>query len=162
MDLPGPEIRTGSMEKKTTTFTLGTEITIYDNNKYKLIILFLKTFIPFFLKKKKQTNFLFSSFFRTKGNENGFGIDLPNLGQLVKVGSVILVADGALQLTVSSIKSDNAITCTVNNTATITENKTVHLVGLDPSQIKGRDSLNEVDKQHILFGISKGFLFFFF
>lgn len=33
MDLPGPEIRTGPMEKKTTTYTSGKEITIHNHVK---------------------------------------------------------------------------------------------------------------------------------
>jgi len=122
MDLPGPEIRTGPMEKKTTTYTSGKEITIHNH-------------------------------VNIKGNENELGINFPSLTQTVQVGSVILIADGALQLTVSSIKNPNSVICTVNNTASITEHKTVYIVGVDTFK---QEFLTEKDREYILFGIKHG------
>lgn len=69
---------------------------------------------------------------------------------------MILIADGALQLTVSSIKNPNSVICTVNNTASITEHKTVYIVGVDTFK---QEFLTEKDREYILFGIKHGFFF---
>jgi len=122
MDLRGPEIRTGQMEAKVTTFLAGKEIRIVGDVK-------------------------------ARGNENGFGIDFPNLSRVVKPGSTILVADGVLQLTVKSVNSDNSVTCVVNNTASLTEQKSAYIVGLD--RVDG-PVLTDKDREDIKLGLSKG------
>jgi len=71
----------------------------------------------------------------------------------VKIGNYILIADGQISLTIQAINPDGkSVTCVVNNSATLGENKNVHL----PGSKVNLPAVSEKDKEDLKFGVDKG------
>ncbi len=86
------------------------------------------------------------------GNNEKTTITYKNLYQEVKVGSEILVDDGAIQFRVTEIK-DKDIVCVALNTAKLGSRKTMNLPGVNIQM----DFLSEKDIKDIKEGIPAGF-----
>lgn len=85
------------------------------------------------------------------GDEHLIVIGFPNLHNVVR--DRILIADGNIQLLAKSIDfAKQEIVCTVSNSATLGENKSVHL----PGAVFNLPTVSEKDRQDIMFALSKG------
>ena len=82
------------------------------------------------------------------GNENGVGITYPYLGEDIEVGATILIDDGNLRMTVSSVKDGN-IECIVENDGKISDRKSINIPGIDIDQ----SYISEDDRKDLLIGI---------
>lgn len=122
LDTKGPEIRTG-------TLVDGKAITLNVGDKLKIV-----------------TDYSFV------GNQTTIACSYPQLPTSVKVGSVILIADGSLSVQVTELGKDYVMT-TVQNPATIGERKNMNLPGVKVEL----PVIGEKDKHDILnFGIPNG------
>lgn len=88
------------------------------------------------------------------GNESIVSITYPKLPQDIKIGSYILIDDGLIEMTVKS-KTDTDITCIVNNSGVISNNKGVNV----PGTILTMPFISEKDRKDIIFAIEKGYDF---
>jgi len=87
------------------------------------------------------------------GDDNLIVIDYQDLCSSVKIGNYILIADGQISLTIQAINPDGkSVTCVVNNSATLGENKNVHL----PGSKVNLPAVSEKDKEDLKFGVDKG------
>uniref|UniRef100_A0AAV1VFB0 Pyruvate kinase n=1 Tax=Peronospora matthiolae TaxID=2874970 RepID=A0AAV1VFB0_9STRA len=98
LDTKGPEIRTGFLANKDKV-TIQKDATVELTTDYEFL-----------------------------GNESKIACSYPELPQSVELGSSILVADGALVLTVTAIKETSVVT-RATNTATLGERKNMNLPG---------------------------------
>jgi len=122
LDTKGPEIRTGKLKDKTVKLHSGQEIDV-------------------------------STDLSLLGDEKVIIIDYQDLCTSVKVDNFILIADGQISLTIKKIVPEQKkVTCIVNNTATLGENKNVHLPGAKVNL----PAVSEKDKSDLLFGVEKG------
>lgn len=102
--------------------------------------------------KEGQTFTLYTS--EVEGDENQVSITYPDLPDDVSVGTRILIDDGLIELTVTSVKNDK-IVCIVKNGGTISDNKGVNVPNVELSM----PYMSEKDKSDILFGIEQDFDF---
>ena len=89
-----------------------------------------------------------------EGTNEICSISYKDLPGDVSVGSTILLADGLISLTVTAL-TDTDITCVVNNSGPISNNKGVNVPGVSLSM----PYLSQKDKDDILFGIQNGYDF---
>ena len=89
-----------------------------------------------------------------EGDENQVSITYADLPDDVSVGTRILIDDGLIELTVTSVKNDK-IVCIVNNGGMISDNKGVNVPNVELSM----PYMSEKDKSDILFGIEQDFDF---
>ena len=102
--------------------------------------------------KEGQTFTLYTS--DVEGDETQVSITYPDLPDDVSVGTRILIDDGLIELTVTSVKNDKII-CIVKNGGTISDNKGVNVPNVELSM----PYMSEKDKSDILFGIEQDFDF---
>jgi len=122
LDTKGPEIRTGKLKDKTIKLTQGQEINITTD-------------------------------LSVVGDDSVFVIDYQELASSEKVGNQILVADGQISLSIKKINLEkNLVTCVVNNTSVLGENKNVHL----PGAVITLPAVSKKDKEDLLFGVQQG------
>ncbi len=88
------------------------------------------------------------------GNEKMVSVTYKNLPRDIKEGSVILLDDGLIELSVLKIE-DTDITCKVMNNGVLSNNKGVNLPGTSLSM----PYISEKDRADIIFGIQTGFDF---
>lgn len=86
-----------------------------------------------------------------EGDETGVYVDLKQIGEILKKGDRVLIADGLIELLVDEIKGEEII-CTVNNEGELGSKKGVNL----PGKIVPLPSVTEKDKEDIIFGIKMG------
>ena len=82
---------------------------------------------------EKGQSLILTTDYTFKGDANGkkLACSYPSLCKSVKIGQKVLVADGSIVLTVSSIdEAAGEVTCTINNNATIGESKNMNLPGV--------------------------------
>ena len=82
------------------------------------------------------------------GNESGVGVTYPYLAEDVEKGNVILIDDGLVSLTVSSVDGTNII-CRVDNPGRISNHKSINIPGVNMDQ----PYISKRDRDDILFGI---------
>lgn len=82
------------------------------------------------------------------GNESGVGVTYPYLAEDVEKGNVILIDDGLVSLTVSSVDGTNII-CRVDNPGRISNHKSINIPGVNIDQ----PYISKRDRDDILFGI---------
>jgi len=122
LDTKGPEIRTGKLQNKTIKLTAGQEIKV-------------------------------TSDLKVIGDDNIIMIDYQELATSVKIGGNILIADGQISLTIKSINVDEKIvTCVVNNTSVLGEQKNVHLPGATITL----PAVSKKDREDLIFGVQQG------
>jgi len=86
------------------------------------------------------------------GDDSTIIVDYQDLCTSVKVGGHILIADGQISLTVTSINAPGKIcVCTVNNTSVLGENKNTHLPGAKVNL----PAVSEKDIQDLRFGVEQ-------
>lgn len=88
------------------------------------------------------------------GDETGCSTTYPNLKNVVKPGSKILIDDGLIELLVESISGDDVV-CTVHNGGTVKDHKGINLPGT-PVDLP---FLSKRDRGDILFAAENGFDF---
>lgn len=122
LDTKGPEIRTGKLANKTVKLVAGQEIDVTTD-------------------------------ISTVGDERLIVVDYQDLINSAKVGNKILIADGQISLSIKSIHPERrCVTCVINNTFVLGENKNVHL----PGTVVNLPALSEKDKADLAFGVEKG------
>jgi len=89
-----------------------------------------------------------------QGNEKIVGINYKDLPKDVREGSVILLDDGLIELSVIKV-NDTDIICKVMNSGVISNNKGVNLPGTSLSM----PYISAKDREDIIFGIKMGFNF---
>jgi pyruvate kinase len=83
------------------------------------------------LELKKGESIVLTTDYSFRGNTKKLACSYPALATSVQIGQSILIADGSLVLTVTSIDVPNhEITCLINNNATIGERKNMNLPGV--------------------------------
>ena len=82
------------------------------------------------------------------GDQNGIGVTYPYLAEDVEKGNVILVDDGLVALTVTSVVGPD-IVCRVDNGGRVSNHKSINIPGVSIDQ----SYISEKDRQDILFGI---------
>lgn len=85
------------------------------------------------------------------GNASRFSLDYTNLPNEVEKGSIILIDDGLIGLTVESVEG-NDMHCVVNNGGELGERKGVNV----PNVNVGLPAVTEQDKKDIIFGCEMG------
>eukprot|EP01117_Protostelium_nocturnum_P008209 TRINITY_DN292_c0_g1_i1.p1 TRINITY_DN292_c0_g1~~TRINITY_DN292_c0_g1_i1.p1 ORF type:complete len:504 (-),score=174.65 TRINITY_DN292_c0_g1_i1:351-1862(-) len=86
------------------------------------------------------------------GDDNLIIVDYQDLCTSVKIGGLILIADGQISLTINSInKPGKCVVCTVNNNSILGENKNTHLPGAKINL----PSVSEKDIQDLKFGVEQ-------
>ncbi len=85
-----------------------------------------------------------------EGDEHGVAITYPYLAEEVEPGTSILIDDGLCSLTVKAL-SGRSVICRVNNTARISNHKSINIPGVDIDQ----PFISESDRSDLLFGISE-------
>jgi pyruvate kinase len=122
LDTKGPEIRTGKLKKFTVKLVAGQEVEV-----------------------TTDTSII--------GDDGLIVLDYQDLVHSAKVGNKILIADGQISLTIKAIHEEKrSVTCVVNNTFVLGENKNVHL----PGSVVNLPALSEKDKSDLIFGVEKG------
>ncbi len=122
LDTKGPEIRTGLLDE-------GEPV----------------------LLEKGQTFSLVAESPTVRGNRSRATYSYPQLASSVDVGSTILLDDGLIELVVERICGTDII-CTVKNTATLGQRKSINIPGAEiPLPL-----LTEKDLDDVLFGIEQG------
>jgi pyruvate kinase len=122
LDTKGPEIRTGKLKDKTMRLDAGQTVVVTTD-------------------------------LSVVGGDGLIVIDYQDLHSSVKIGNNILIADGQISLTIKEKNADGiSVTCVVNNTATLGENKNVHL----PGSKVNLPAVSEKDKSDLKFGVDKG------
>jgi len=87
-----------------------------------------------------------------QGDENMISIDYQELPSSVKTGGKILIADGTISLSIESVDlKAKEVSCVVDHTAILGENKNVHL----PGAVVTLPAVSEKDKDDLLFGVEK-------
>lgn len=90
------------------------------------------------------------------GDNKRFSISYKNLAKDISVGSRILIDDGLIELTVTSINNKNGdIKCLVQNGGDISDRKSINV----PNAQLCLPSLTEKDKEDILFAVKNEFDF---
>jgi len=89
-----------------------------------------------------------------EGDENIVSISYKNLTKDIKAGSIVLIDDGLIELSVISI-SDTDIVCRILNSGEISNNKGVNVPGTNLSI----PFISDKDRADIIFGIKNGFDF---
>ncbi len=89
-----------------------------------------------------------------EGDENMVSITYSDLPKDVNAGSKILIDDGLIELTVTSVKNDK-IACVVKNGGQISDNKGVNVPNVELSM----PYMSDKDRADILFGIEQDFDF---
>lgn len=89
------------------------------------------------------------------GNEKIVSVTYQNLPGDVKEGSVILLDDGLIELTVLSVEGGTDVVCRVLNNGALSNNKGVNL----PETRLSMPYISEKDREDIIFGIKTGFNF---
>jgi len=122
LDTKGPEIRTGKLKNKTLKLTAGQEINV-------------------------------TSDLSVVGDEGLIMVDYQELATSVHIGGNVLVADGQISLTIKAIYPEKKmITCVVNNTSILGEQKNVHLPGATITL----PAVSKKDREDLLFGVQQG------
>ncbi|KAN0014439.1 hypothetical protein ACTFIV_003386 [Dictyostelium citrinum] len=86
------------------------------------------------------------------GTSFRISIDYKGLLDSVKVGGYILIADGVISLSITSIEKEKGhVVCRVNNNSRLGENKNVHL----PGAIVNLPAVSEKDILDIKFGVEQ-------
>ena len=85
-----------------------------------------------------------------EGDETGVSITYPYLAEDVEIGTTILIDDGLCSLTVKEISGCDII-CTVNNTSTVSNHKSINIPGADIDL----PFISESDRADLLFGIEE-------
>ena len=122
LDTKGPEIRSGELAcddsgHATVSFTAGEEVTLHCAADSK---------------------------FRTLSTEKDMFIDFPALCDSVKLGGKVLLDDGAIVLTITSINAaDSTVGCTADNGGELRSRAGVNLPFADTSSLP---ALSEKDK----------------
>lgn len=86
------------------------------------------------------------------GNENMVSITYKNLPKDIKVGRVVLIDDGLIEMEVTNL-TDTDIVCVVKNDGIISNNKGINVPGTRLSM----PFVSEKDREDIIFGIKTGF-----
>jgi pyruvate kinase len=121
LDTKGPEIRTGKLKNKTIKLVAGDLVKVTTDQS-------------------------------VMGDDGLVVIDYLDLVNSVKIGNNILIADGQISLTIQKINDDGvSVTCVVNNSSTLGENKNCHL----PGSKVNLPAVSEKDKQDLRFGVEK-------
>lgn len=89
-----------------------------------------------------------------EGDETQVSVTYKNLPKDVHIGSKILIDDGLIDMVVLR-KTENTVTCKVNNSGTISDKKGVNVPGVSLSM----PFISDKDKGDILFGIENGYDF---
>ncbi|CAH0513826.1 unnamed protein product [Peronospora belbahrii] len=119
-DTKGPEIRTGKMlDNKKIMLQKGQEVVLTTDREFEL-----------------------------KGTAEKFYITYKQLAETVKVGDTVLLCDGLIRLTCTGV-GKGEITCMIENTEEIGNNKGVNLPGL----IVDLPALSEKDKRDLDWGV---------
>jgi len=122
LDTKGPEIRTGKLKDKTIKLTAGQEINV-------------------------------TSDLSVIGDDSIIMVDYQELATSVSIGGLILVADGQIALTIKSIHPEKKmVTCVVNNTSILGEQKNVHLPGAHITL----PAVSKKDREDLAFGVQQG------
>ena len=87
---------------------------------------------------------------RHEGDSTGVAITYPYLAEEVEPGTAILIDDGLCSLTVTGLSGRDVI-CRVNNTARISDNKSINIPGVDIDQ----QFISEADRADLIFGIEE-------
>jgi pyruvate kinase len=130
LDTKGPEIRSGKLANDisghaTITFTAGEEITLHCAA---------------------------DSQFKTASTNKDLYIDLVALCESVQLGGKVLLDDGAIALTITSINpSTSTVGCVVDNSGELRSRAGVNLPLADTSSLP---ALSEKDKADIKYGMS--------
>eukprot|EP00474_Spongospora_subterranea_P009291 CRZ09749.1 hypothetical protein [Spongospora subterranea] len=106
---------------------------------------------PFMLNEGKELRIFCTSDREYEGDAAKIGIDYLNLPKAVKIGTIIRIADGLINLKVIDVQSDE-VTTIVQNTAEMGENKGVNLPGCNVDL----PSLSEKDIADLKFGVEQG------
>jgi len=86
------------------------------------------------------------------GDDSTIVVDYQDLCSSVKVGGHILIADGQISLTITSINAPGkTVTCTVNNNSVLGENKNTHLPGAKVNL----PAVSEKDINDLKFGVEQ-------
>lgn len=127
LDTKGPEIRVGKIKNDKQTIAMGSTVVVHT---------------------KKAIEGSNKAFFVTDSTGT------YNMANDVKVGGLILVNDGKLQLKVNKVNVTNGlITCTALNSSEISEKRRINL----PNAKYSMPFLSEKDKGDIQFAIDNGF-----
>lgn len=102
----------------------------------------LGKFEPFDYPVKSGQSFIFKTAKDSDSPEDFIPVNAENIGQLVKIGQEISIADGSPSFLINKILSDEAFTATALNDGLIT-----HMKGLNIGQ--GVDSLNHLTEEFL-------------
>jgi len=129
LDTRGPEIRTGKLAgdedgKKSIEFEMGNRLTLHTSDAAA----------------------------EAGSTARDLYIDYPNLAQTVRVGSKVLLDDGAVALTVTDVDTAaGTVECAIDNTAELRSRAGVNL----PGCVTDLPPMSEKDKVDIRYGLSR-------
>jgi len=122
LDTKGPEIRTGKLKDKTLKLNAGDKINV-------------------------------TSDLSVVGDQGIIMVDYQELATSVQIGGHILIADGQISLTIQSIYPEKKmVTCVINNSSILGEQKNVHLPGATITL----PAVSKKDREDLIFGVQQG------